>query len=370
MSQTGKWNRFTRYLAGECSEEERVLVERSMENDPEIRQAMGRLKEIWEASDKLRNFSNFLNMDMESEWKRLNLKIQSLETFPNENGKKSSGKLFSFKDSRKNSPVVQLLRVAAIILIMLGGGYVITQILYTESTPIVSDSEPEPHFREISTRSSQLAGLELTDGSKVNLSVESSLRLTQQYNRNGREVYLEGQAYFDVLSDPDRPFVVETSHAILTVLGTDFSIRSYPDDEFIQLVVVDGTVSMVSRVGNGRKEQKLTRGQMGLLNKMTGQISVSDVKAENFLLWMDGQIIFEETPLAQVCRDLERWFGITIEITDASLSSLRLTAEFGSRSLSHVLNVISHALNVDYELDDDRVWIKKFPENHSNHDNQ
>jgi transmembrane sensor len=144
-------------------------------------------------------------------------------------------------------------------------------------------------------------------------------------------------------------------------VGTDFTVRSYSDDDYVQLVVVSGTVAMESRIGNGKREKVLTNGQMGLLNKMTGELTVRQVDADRYLGWMDGRIIFDETPLSQVSRDLERWFGIDMEIGDTSLENLRLTAELSSRSLSHVLSVISHTLEVEYEMDDDRVLINKSP---------
>ena len=362
MLASDKWILITRYLSGECSKQERILVEKWIKSDPEIKQSFDRLQQIWKVSDRFQNYSRRYKMDIESEWKRLSFKINSLEVQSNENEKKSTWKLLVGKSSGKASPLIQLLRVAAIILVMLGGGYVLTQVLYIAPEPAVTELESDPHFREIATSTSQLAGVELTDGSKVNLSVESSLRLSNQYNRIKREVYIDGHAYFDVLSDPDRPFVVETSHAILTVLGTDFTVRSYPDDDYVQLVVVSGTVSLESRVGNGRMQENLSKGQMGLLNKMTGELTVKQVKADRFLGWMNGQIIFDETPLWQVSRDLERWFGVTIEISDAPLRNLRFTAELSSRSLSHVLSVISHALEVEYEMDEDRVWITQSPD--------
>lgn len=361
MPASDKWIGITKYLAGECSEQERVAVEKWIKTDPEIRESVERLQQIWKASDKFENYSKMNKMDLESEWERLRLKMHTMETHQPVGQGKASGTVLRGIRTGGQSGFSQLLKVAAIIAVMLLGGYVLTQVLYTGPAPVVTELESEPHFREIATSTSQLAGVELTDGSKVKLSVESSLRVSDQFNRSRREVYVDGHAYFDVLSDPDRPFVIETSHAMVTVLGTDFTVRSYPDDDYVQLVVVSGTVAMESRVGNGKREAKLTNGQMGLLNKMTGELTVRQVDADKFLGWMDGKILFDETPLSQVSRDLERWFGIDMEIRDASLENLRLTAELSSRSLSHVLSVISHTLDVEYEMDDDRVWITKGP---------
>lgn len=361
MSNSEKWSCVTRYLAVESSEGEQILVKKWIKNDPEIAQSIERLQQIWKASDKLQSISKLHNMDIESEWERLNLKIQSLEALPDEKGSRLSEKKWHGKRFGKITPIIQLLRVAAIILVMLGGGYLLTQVLYTAPNPAVTELESEPPFREIMTGKSQLAGFELTDGSKVNLSVHSSLRLSNDYNRTMRKVSIEGHAYFDVLPDPDRPFVVETSHAILTVLGTDFTVRSYSDDIYVQLVVASGSVSIESRVGNGVTKESISKGQMAQLNKMTGQMTIKNVDPARYLGWMDGRIIFEETELYQVSRDLERWFGVNINITDADLQHLKLTAELSSRSLNHVMNVISHVLEVDYEIDEESVNISKRP---------
>jgi transmembrane sensor len=372
-SSKEKWACIARYFANECSDEERVRINKWIDSDPQIKLVMTKLRNVWKTTEMIHIGEKLANIDVESEWKILRQKMSSLDNYEGYKTQqtfrvpstkdKSANELFSkpYKKGEKSARITsyrQLLRVAAVLIVMFGGGYLVIQWLYTDAVPVVTDMESATQYREITTKTSQLASLELLDGSKVNISVESSLQLSDLFNKTVRELNLEGEAYFNVISDPTRPFVVKTSHAVFTVMGTDFVVRSYPDDEYVRIVVVSGSVSMESWVGNGLVKQIINPGEMGMLNKISGKLAISDVDTEKYLYWISRRIVFEETPLDQVGRDLERWFGITFEILQQDHRHLRLTAVLESSSLNNVLGIIGHTLDLEYEIHDDKVIIK------------
>ncbi len=346
-----KWGLISRYLAGECSAVEVREIEKWINEDPSRKEEIDYLQNMWSASDGLEINADAPDRDIESEWECLAEKMHALDVSKRRYKEKSA--ILHLKKTRNISHIGYCLRVAAAIILIFGAGVLLSQLLYQ------ADTHPytENRLFEFSTTKSQLAGAELLDGSKINLSVESSVRLSDDYYHSNRKVYLEGHAYFDVISDPSAPFIVQTSTAVIKALGTDFTVRAYPDDEREQVVVMNGIVSLSRKGLSDSSEILIYSGERALLDTATGEITKSGIHTGNYLEWMEGRIVFEENTLAEVTRELERWFGIAFVIQDELLRERKLTAVLDSKSLSNVLEVIGQTMNVNYHYEKQRVVI-------------
>jgi|GEM_PF-3384011 len=237
--------------------------------------------------------------------------------------------------------------VAAVTVVVL-----IYSLLSSQTTPGEGvPEEPIIEMREVVTRYGQRTHLNLSDGSRVILNAGSRLVLPEYFRDEGpREVFLSGEAYFEVADDTTRPFYVFTDESVTRVVGTKFKVQSYPDGNPVQVVVSEGEVRLQDRNRN-LVATSITMNRMGVLSG-EGTVEVTDVEDISIYFgWIEGRLIFNREPLRSVIPLLERWYDIRIE-TDTlapELFSRELTAEFSQQQpLEEVLEAIAITLEIDY----------------------
>ncbi len=355
MMQEINWNRITKYLASETTPDENREIEAWIAEDPSRKQEIDELRKMWDTSDYLAKVRSPEEMELENDWERLLKDMRSSKRVRKTRFPKGFSKVHDLSGMvKRRSGAWQFLRVAAVIIVMFGGAILLSHLLYS---PEVYVEEQESHIREVFTEPSQLANITLRDGSVARLGVDSRLIISEGYNSEDRKVFVQGQVYFDVTHDHERPFIVETGQARLEVLGTDFSVRAWPEDEKIQVAVAGGSVSM-SSLGNSDQEGIILReGELGLLDKVSGELTSRQVDTQQYLSWLDGRIVFEDVKLHQVGRDLERWFDITIDFQNEEVANRRLTAVLNNRSIDNVLDVIGVTLGIDYLIEQDSKLV-------------
>lgn len=179
------------------------------------------------------------------------------------------------------------------------------------------------------------------------------MNIPGRFASDRREVYLEGEAYFEVAPDPDRPFIIRTEHSITRVLGTQFNLQAYPEKE-VRIVVEEGKVAF-GRRETGSRPVELVRNQMGVLSD-DKEASVYPVKNMNLYTgWIKGRLIFKDTPMLQVMERLERWYDIECVLADSLLKKRTVTGDFEEESMAEVLNIISLSVGMTYEEEDRRI---------------
>src|SRR5690606_9402920 len=154
--------------------------------------------------------------------------------------------------------------------------------------------------------------VQLSDGSFVHLNAGTQLKYPKQFPGSERRVYLEGEAYFEVTHDEDRPFIVETSSSTTQVLGTSFNVSAYVDDQWSATVLVEGSV-IVSEVDTTIASVKLSPGHMALWDSVTKKINVLEVETTEYTSWMEGDLVFESRTFEDMLRVLERKYNVNIE---------------------------------------------------------
>ncbi len=181
----------------------------------------------------------------------------------------------------------------------------------------------------------------LPDGSEVILNSASTLRTPARFENGKRVVELEGEGYFKVESNPDWPMYVRTSRGVtVKVTGTEFNLSTYSDDAALKLTLVRGKVSLLDEKAETevvvREKEEVVVGARAQLEKPTRK--TADMKLNTS--WKDGYLIFDNTPIREVIKKMERWYGIDITVADSKVMNNNFTASFRSESLQQVLTLL------------------------------
>jgi len=337
-----------RYLADNCSEVEKEIVEQWVEGDPENQKLMEELEKIWKVSSKQdQHFDEMFNP--KEDWEHFKNRIKR------ESEKNKSVFPLNYSNTGINrARFSQFRRVAAIIVIAALLGILAYQDLYTE--PKVAD----PVLREISIEKGHRGNVTLSDGTQVQLNGDSKIILPKVFEADKREITLKGEAFFDVTHNPDRPFLIHAGEAIIRVVGTKLDVRSYPEDGGVRVVVKKGRVELKSRKDFVKDMAVLTAGEMGELYSKNNQIKEKTVDdLDLFISWTKGYLKFKNTPMSEVARQLERKYNIKVEFRDSSLEKMRLTAELKSRIIQRNMDVISTSLDMGYKIDQQEITFFK-----------
>lgn len=190
-------------------------------------------------------------------------------------------------------------------------------------------------------RTSQIT---LEDGTKVWLNSGSSLVFPHRFAGKNREVYVYGEAYFDVMHNKDKPFYVHTSTMKVRVLGTSFNIKSYEDDKASQTVLVEGSVEITGY--DKRKEEgkiyKLKPGQMADFSHSSSNITISKVNTALYSSWKEGYILAKNTSLAEILVRISRFYDTPLLLDSKQLDNETFSGRLDMKmDLISVLNVLS-----------------------------
>jgi len=206
-------------------------------------------------------------------------------------------------------------------------------------------------FNEKITQPGQKSILTLFDGTKITLNAGSKLRYPTHFGESSREVYLEGEAYFEVVRNTKKPFIVHTGKISTTVLGTKFNVTAYPDMEKIKVSLVEGKVS-VSGTNKNKKRFKVNlvpkQQYVFDMKRKSGKVKEFNILKE--IGWKDNTFIFDNDPLDTVLRKLGRAFGVKLEVADKNAKDYKLKANFQNESFWTIIETIKYATELDYVI--------------------
>ncbi|MFZ5942402.1 MAG: FecR family protein [Bacteroidota bacterium] len=190
----------------------------------------------------------------------------------------------------------------------------------------------------------------LPDGSTVWLNSGSSLVYPERFGNGTRTVQLSGEAYFEVSSDKDHPFLVNTGHFTVKATGTRFNVMAYGDCPSPSVTLVEGKVAVWSdRAGNRQDEAAVLRPNQHLdMDRNTGRFSISAGDSYKYIAWKDGKLVFRDDPLSEVARRISLQYNVEIEITDKLIGSYRYRATFENEPLSELLRLLKISAPIDY----------------------
>lgn len=202
--------------------------------------------------------------------------------------------------------------------------------------------------------------IQLADGTMVTLNHDSKMNYPGRFDRDVREVSIEGEAFFEVHPDASRPFVIHAGDATINVLGTSFNVNAYPGNDEVEVVVETGKVRISKTKASTAvvREMILDPGERGTVKTAGGEMQKSRNDNPNFLAWKTRRFVFTKTSLKEVMAQLNKVYRVQVKASDPQLEKLLLTAHFEDRSLDFILKVISLTHDLKVEAVDDAYVLK------------
>ena len=196
--------------------------------------------------------------------------------------------------------------------------------------------------------------LTLSDGTRVWLNSETSIQYPVVFGTKERRVFIQGEAYFEVAKDAKKPFTVQFMSSSVTVLGTSFNIRAYPEEKQSQTTLAEGSV----RIYSPGSSMLLKPGEQAEVKALSGEMVKKEVEVKTYTSWKDGRFVFEQEPLENIMRTLERWYDIRVIFRDEGAKRISLSGNLKRYGdFSQVMNMLQMTGDVRFELHGNDVYI-------------
>ncbi len=253
------------------------------------------------------------------------------------------------RKSVKTKPRYKWLRIAASWALLVGLGIVV----YNWSKS-VNPPKPVPEIVE-RTEWGQKLNVTLGDGTRVILNSGSTLCFPERFEGDSRAVELVGEAFFEVVKNKDKPFLIKTAALTTTVLGTSFNINAYPDEAEIAVTLATGKV----KIASADSTVYINPNEQAVFNTSTKTLNTFQVEINPYIDWKNGIIHINDATLAETADILRRWYGVDFVFENERLAHCHITATYDNQTLATVLESIKHVkkgLGYEY-LEDNSILI-------------
>ncbi|MDP1801874.1 MAG: FecR domain-containing protein [Bacteroidota bacterium] len=319
------WELIAKYIKGEATQEERHTVEQWLNTDNANAVLLEEIKTTWETSGKL---NTPIKIDKAKAWNSIQQKI------------KEEGKIIPIT---RKAPAYNtwILRAAAILIVGLFATWLVLK----------TGNKPELIYVQTTTEERTIV---LPDSSVVILNENSKLSYPKEFAANQRKVELEGEAFFEVTKNAQKPFIIDNKNFDVKVLGTSFNILAYEKDNEATVTVVTGKVAFTDKNGGS---VLLVKDEVGTLNKNDHQLFRSNNVNSNFLAWKTKKLEFTNTNFTDVCITLKKYFAVNILVKDKNILNCTFTGYFEDPKLPDVLKVLEKTLNIKAVVNQKNVEI-------------
>ena len=214
---------------------------------------------------------------------------------------------------------------------------------------------PQENLNTFYTEKGVKSAIILPDGTNVKLNSDTKITFPNIFVGKTREIHLSGEAFFDVVTDTLHPLVVTTDkNLIVKVTGTKFNIKSYPNDNSEEATLYEGKISLISK---GNTYNMLPANQL-IITANKKPVMVGSPKMDNIKAWTEGRLVFDDTPLPEVIKMLERWHGVSFVVTDNSVLNKTITGTFSSESIHQIMHMLNLCASVNYQIEDNTIILK------------
>lgn len=307
-----------KYMSGDASQEEKETVQLWLEADKENREEFKALRTLYDITLGHLPEAEYADVSSRRKHKRL---------------------------------ITDLLKIAAAVL-----------ITFTCTCYIMRPQQDTDYtmgavtMQTLHVPAGQRAELTLSDSTKVWLNSLTTFIFPTQFTETNREVYLDGEGYFEVTHDAGKRFKVSTSEHVITVLGTEFNVTAYSkESETFATSLIDGSVEINSR--DNKQHILLTPGNQ--VYYQDGRLAITAIQHYDYFLWKKGIISFNHEPLKDIFRKLELYYDIRIENRNRRIENICYTGKFRTKDgIEHVLNVLQVPTNLRYQKDNELNLIR------------
>jgi len=214
----------------------------------------------------------------------------------------------------------------------------------------------ETTLATISSPRGQITSLTLFDGSTVWLNSESTIKYTSDFNTKKREVYVEGEAYFEVSHDKKNPFIVNLGNSRVKVYGTSFNVKAYPGNDHIEAVLMKGKIEF----STNNQSIMLSPDERVVYSPQEGTIVKDQVDVEKTSSWKKGKYYYSNESLSNIIQQLQRWYDIEIIFDENVISSYTFTGVINrEKSIQYNLKLIELTNKINVEFENDKIMITR-----------
>lgn len=245
-------------------------------------------------------------------------------------------------------------RVAAAVLLV-----AISSLVYLHMN--TADEEMVPEYIVKSTRAGEKMTVVLPDKSTVKLNSGSRLVYPSYFAKDSRELYFEGEAFFEVTRDKSRPFRIKSTHIRTSVLGTSFILKSFPEKNISQVAVLTGKVGVQPiEENNSHKNEKtiiVLPNEMVKYDAEKRELNKNRYDYLEEIAWKDGILYFKNADLQEITQKLERWFGVDVVVKNKDRIKISYNGTFQNSSLEQVLDGIKMSSSFTYRIEGNKILI-------------
>jgi transmembrane sensor len=371
------WQLVAKMLAGEASEQELEELGHLLRNNPELHYPLQTITGLWRHCDP-------------DEQKRAE------EAFSRHLDRMAALSVdYGASDTTKQTPSKRNRRLITLIGSALGVAVVTGLFLYRSSSAPQKIPTIPVQVSEVATRNGTRTNLYLPDGTRVWLNAGSRITYDKIFgtsnnssgsnNRAGssasREVNLTGEAFFDVAHDPSRPFIIHTKRIDIKVLGTSFNVKSYPSDKTTETILIHGSIEVAIR--NKANKKIILRPNEKLVvdneDSTTLQRHINMHPATNAAehppviiqkptyehttgtmvetSWVNDRLIFQEEGFGELAKQMERWYGVTINFAKPELQTMQFTGSFRQETIQQALDALTLTAAFNYTISGTQINI-------------
>ncbi len=312
------------YLSGDLSGEDRSIVDDWRKESPENEILCRKSQRAWEAIPLLHEMEQF----------------NSFEALKKVNARLSHSYFSKWR--------INIQRAAAILLLplLVWSGY-----LTIRNLSLKKISDEYVMMQTVTSRQGMVTQFSLADGTKVWLNSGSELQFPIRFTGDMRKVKLRGEAFFEVAKNEKQPFRVNAKELDIDVLGTSFNVIGYDDDTQLEVILVEGKLSLSAENGQLKKEYgTILPGERAVFKEESREVYTNEVEVDKYISWRDGNLIFRDDPMEDVIRRLSRWFNVEIVVNDPEIESYIYTATFRNENLEQVLKLLKLSAPIDYRI--------------------
>ncbi len=367
------WNLMARKFSGDATAEELAELELLLLQSPQENYSMEILLDLWNSKPELnRQYS-------ENKYKELILRMRHTGI---DEGRFTNNDehIVGDNETKPNKSKKWFLWAGSFIIIF--GLAVFFLLQHNKATG--NTKQPEVLAKnEINTKYGSKTNIVLPDGTKVWLNAGSKMTYNKDYGINLREVNLTGEAYFDVIKNPQKPFIIHTNKINIKVLGTAFNVRCYPDEKNTETSLVRGSLEVTMKDGGEKiilkPNEKLIFSNNESLpvitsNNNPGKI-IPNVPGNVFELshlsvlpqdssivetsWVNNKLVFRSETFEEVALKMERWYAVSIIFKNEKLKTKKFTGVFENETIEQALNALQLTTSFVYRISDDSIFIYK-----------
>lgn len=372
MAEERIWELMARKLAGEASTEELEELDQQLRTHPNLHLSLQAVADLWQRpAEGTTNANETLHAAYQQHIERMRqmgISIQQAEENP-----------WLLEGAQKRDRTRTTWLIAASLLLIGAAAWFFYQPAST--TPRAQAMVHAP-LSEITTKNGSKTRIQLPDGTQVWLNAGSKLTYEKNFGNTLREVTLIGEGFFDVVRNEHKPFIIHTAKMDVKVLGTRFNVKSYPNDKTTEAALIHGSIEVTLHDRPVEKIILKPNEKIVVANTDTAASSPinttttvhpeheSKVAIKNLTYqhsdsaiaetsWVDNKLIFVDESFADLALQMERWYGITIQITHKKLEKLRFTGVFKEETIEEAMRALKITAHFNYTIHGKSITITR-----------